>query len=242
MRKWALLTGLALLVLAAFAVGSQVREQLGFSFSVEGLTELRRWVEGLGWRGPAVLVGLVTFRNFLLLPSNILLILGGLVFGTFGGTLWGTLGLILSALLQFFAARLLGDDWVRPRLHDRYAVLEDRIRRLGPAPVWAVTAHPAGPQTPVHLTAGLAGLPIWEFVLAVVLGAPLRAGVCSVLGTAILSWGLAASLAAGLGLAVLLLVPLLVPAVRNWVLGTETSGDAQDTGSSRGERDAGVNG
>ena len=182
MRKWALLIGLALLVLAAFALGSQVREQLGFTSSVEGLTELRRWVEALGWKGPAVLVGLVTFRTFLLLPSNLLLILGGLVFGAFGGTLWGTLGLILSALLQFFAARLLGDDWVRPRLGERHAVLEDRIRRLGPAPVWAVTAHPASPQTPVHLAAGFVGLPIWEFVLAVFLGAPLRAGVCSVLG------------------------------------------------------------
>jgi uncharacterized membrane protein YdjX (TVP38/TMEM64 family) len=241
MRKWALPIILAVLVVAAFALGSQVREQLGFSFSLEGLAELRQWVEGLGWLGPAVFVCLVTFRTFLLLSSHVVLILGGLAFGMLGGTFWGALGLILSALLQFFAARLLGDDWVRPRLDRRHAVLEDRIRRLGPAPVWAVTAHPAGPQTPVNLAAGLAGLPIWEFGLAVVLAAPLRAGAYSVLGTGILSWGLAASLAVALGLAVLLLVPLFAPTVRSWILGTQTSGEAREAGSSRCDRGAGMN-
>ena len=223
MRKWALSVGLALLVVAAFAVGSQVREQVGLSFSLEGLTELRHWVDGLGWYGPAVFVGLVTFRTFLLLSSHVVLILGGLVFGALGGTLWGALGLLTSALLQFVAARLLGDDWVRPRLDDRHAVLEDRVRRLGPVPVWAITAHPAGPQTPVNLAAGLVGLPVWEFALAVTLAAPLRAGAYSVLGTGILSWGLAASLAVGLGLVVLLFVPLLIPTARSWALGMEPS-------------------
>jgi len=221
MRKWALPVILALLVVAAFAVGSQIREQLGFSFSVEGLTDLRQWVDSLGWRGPAVFVGLVTFRNFLMLSSHVVLILGGLVCGALGGILWGALGLIASALMQFLAARVLGDDWVRPRVGDRYAVLEERIRRVGPAPVWAITAHPAGPQTPVNLLAGFVGLPIWKFALAVALAAPLRAAAYSVLGTGILTWGLATSIGVGIGLVVLPLLPLSFPAVRTWVLGPE---------------------
>jgi uncharacterized membrane protein YdjX (TVP38/TMEM64 family) len=234
-RKWALPVVLVLLGATAFAVGSQVHQQLGLSFSLEGLTDLRSWVDGLGWYGPAVFVGLVTFRIFLLLSSHVVLILGGLVFGALGGTLWGALGLVASALLQFVAARLLGDDWVRPRLDDRHAGLEDRVRRLGPAPVFAITAHPAGPQTPVNLVAGLVGLPFWEFAGAVALAAPLRAGAYAVLGTGILSWGVAASLAVGLGLVVLLFVPLLIPAVRSWVLGLESHPEARTVGSPRGE-------
>ena len=223
MRKWALPVVLLLLIVAAYAAGSEVREQLGFSFSVEVLKELRQWVDGLGWAVPAAFFGLVTFRTFLLLSSHVVLILGGLVFGALGGTLWGALGLIASALLQFLAARLLGDDWVRPRLGDRHAALEDRIRRLGPAPVWAITAHPAGPLTPVNLAAGLVGLPVWQFVLAITFAAPVRAGAYSVLGTAILSWGPTTSLSVGVGLLVLLFVPLLIPSVRSWALGTEAS-------------------
>jgi uncharacterized membrane protein YdjX (TVP38/TMEM64 family) len=235
-RKWALPVVLALLVVVAFAVGSEVRERLGFSFSLAGLAALREWVGGLGWYGPAVFVGLVTFRTFLLLSSHVVLILGGLVFGALGGTLWGALGLVASALLQFLAARVLGEDWVRPRLGDRHAALEDRVRRLGPAPVWAITAHPAGPQTPVNLAAGLVGLPIWEFALAVTLAAPLRAGAYAVLGTGILSWGLAASIGVGLGLVVLLFVPLMIPTVRSWALGTQVGAGARSADAPGGER------
>jgi len=234
MRKWAVPIVLALLVAAAFGLGSEVRGQLGFAFSVEGLTELREWVAGLGWLGPAVFVGLVTFRIFLLLPSHAVLILGGLAFGGIGGTLWGALGLVLSASWQFFSARLLGDDWVRPRLGEGHALLEDRIRRLGPAPVFAVTAHPAGPMTPMNLAAGLVGLPVWEFALAVALAAPLRAAAYAVLGTSILSWGPVASVVIGLGLLALVFVPLLHPAVRSWVLGTDRGAPAQPGGGKTG--------
>ena len=69
-------------------------------------------------------------------------------------------------------------------------------------------------MTPVNLAAGLAGLPTWEFILAVGLAAPLRAGLFAVLGTSILSWGPGASVAIGLGLIVLLVLPLSIPAIR----------------------------
>ncbi|MEN8159765.1 MAG: VTT domain-containing protein [Myxococcota bacterium] len=220
MKKWTLLVLLVLVVGAAFAAGAEVRERLPFSFSLEGLTEVREWVVGFGWRGPAVFVALVTFRSFLLLPSYLVLALGGLVFGAAAGTLWGAIGLAASSHMQYFAARVLGDDWVRPHLGARHGKLEDRIRRLGPAPVFALTAHPAGVLTPLNITAGLVGLAVWEFAIAIFLAVPIRAGVFAVLGTSVLDWGLEASIAAGLGLVLLVLAPLLIPSVRHWVLGT----------------------
>jgi uncharacterized membrane protein YdjX (TVP38/TMEM64 family) len=226
MKKWALLVLIVLLVGGAFAVGSEVRGRLPFSFSLEGLAEVREWVLGFGWRGPAVFVALVTFRSFLLLPSYLVLALGGLVFGAAAGTLWGAIGLAASSHMQYFAARVLGDDWVRPHLGARHAKLEDRIRRLGPAPVFALTAHPAGVLTPLNITAGLVGLAVWEFALAIFLAVPIRAGVYSVLGTSVLEWGLELSIVAGLGLLLVVLAPLLIPSVRHWVLGAGTSGAA----------------
>ena len=228
MRKWALPVILVALLAIGFAFGSEVRDRLGFSLSLEGLADFRRWVAGLGWLGPMAFVALVTFRIFIGLSSHVVLILGGLAFGALGGTAWGSLGLLFSGLLQFFAARMLGDDWVRPRLGERYAALVDRIHRLGPAPIFVTAAHPAGPMTPVNLAAGFVGLPLWEFGLAVLLGALIRAGVFSVLGTAVLSFSPAESLAIGVGLTVVLLVPLLIPSVRNWVLGTEPSPQIDD--------------
>lgn len=222
MKKWQRSLAIALAIAAAFALGSEVQDQLGFSFSLEGLESIRQWVADLGWLGPVAFVTLVTFRIFIGLSSHVVLILGGLVFGALGGTVWGSLGLILSALLQYFAARLLGDDWVRPRLGDRYAALVARIQRVGAAPIFAISAHPAGPMTPVNLASGVVGLPVWEFTLAVALGTPIRAAVFSVLGTAVLSLSLVESIAIGVGLVSVFALPLLIPAVRGWVFGVDT--------------------
>ncbi len=80
-----------------FAAGWVARQQIDVEFSLEGLEALRVWVASFGWLGPAVFIGLVAFRNFLLLPSALMLVLGGIAFGTLGGTLLGGLGLICSA-------------------------------------------------------------------------------------------------------------------------------------------------
>ena len=218
-RRWAVRLGLVALVAVAFAAGGNVRDSLGIPLSLEGLAELRAWIEGLGWRAPAVYVALVTFRLFLLLSSHLVLIVGGLAFGAVGGCLWGGLGLFLCAVMQYAAGRVLGEEWVRRKLGTRYEAVEDRVRRLGPAPVFAIMAHPAGPLTPMQLAAGAVGLPAWEYALATGLGAPLRAGVYAVLGTSILDGGPLASLAVGVGVLALIVLPLALPPVRRWVLG-----------------------
>lgn len=73
------------LVTAAYLLGSSAQEQLGISFSVEGLEQFRLWVQGLGWLEPAVFIGLVIIRLFIGLSSHLVLILGGLAFGVAGG-------------------------------------------------------------------------------------------------------------------------------------------------------------
>jgi uncharacterized membrane protein YdjX (TVP38/TMEM64 family) len=220
-KKWRRSILIVLAIAAAFTLGSMLQDQLGLSFSLEGLAGFQQWVVDLGWLGPVAFVTLVIFRLFIGLSSHVVLILGGLAFGALGGTVWGSLGLLLSALLLFFAARLLGDDWVRPRLGDRYAALAPRIQRVGGVSIFAITAHPAGPLTPVNLAAGLVGIPLWEFTLAVALAVPIRAAAYSILGTAVLSLSLSESVAIGVGLVAVFFLPLLIPSVRAWVFGVD---------------------
>jgi uncharacterized membrane protein YdjX (TVP38/TMEM64 family) len=144
------------------------------------------------------------------------------VFGALGGTVWGSLGLLASALLLYFAARLLGDDWVRPRLGDRYANLGARIQRVGAGSIFAISAHPVGPLTPLNLAAGLVRFPVWEFTLAVALAVPIRAAVYSILGTAVLNLSLFESVALCVGLVGVFAIPLLITSVLAWVFGVDT--------------------
>ena len=102
--RWRRRLIIAVILAAVFFVGSSAQEQLGVSFTVEGLEAFRRWVQGLGWWGPAVYIILVIFRLFIGLSSHLVLILGGLAFGAIGGIIWGSIGLVASAIMGFAEA------------------------------------------------------------------------------------------------------------------------------------------
>jgi uncharacterized membrane protein YdjX (TVP38/TMEM64 family) len=213
----------------AFLVGSTVQQRLGIEFSLEQLEAFRSWVQDLGWWGPVVFVLLMIFRLFIGLSSHLVLILGGIVFGVAGGIVWGSIGLLLSSLVLYYSAGLLGADWVERRFGSRYAKLLDRIQRVGTLAIFAITAHPFGVLTPAHLAAGLIGLGAGPFALSVALAAPLRAAPYAFLGTAILDLTTRQTLAITAALLLVFVAPLLHPRVREWVRG-EASTHEQETG------------
>jgi uncharacterized membrane protein YdjX (TVP38/TMEM64 family) len=204
---------LVLLALVAIAVaaGREVRQQAGFEPSVESI---QAWVGALGWRGPAVFLGLVTFRLFLFLPSFVILTAGGLLFGVALGTLLGGAGVLASAILGFALARGIGSMWLRHHLMRRFGGDQAGVERAGPLLVAAATAHPVGPMSAFHWGAGLSGLSLWSFVVVVAVAGPMRAAILSVFGSTLAdvgSWQFALATAA---LALLALTPLLHPGVR----------------------------
>jgi len=69
---------LVALVAGLFLAGFGLRSGLGIELNRDSIESA---VATLGWKGPALYVGLVTFRQFLLLPSALVLPVGGVVFG-----------------------------------------------------------------------------------------------------------------------------------------------------------------
>ena len=136
-------------------VGRWTQEQLGIAFNLESLERFRSWVEGLGWLGPLVFVVLVVSRLFIGLSSHLILIVGGLAFGAVNGIIWGSIGLILSGLVLYLLAQMLGTAWVNRRFGAAYQSVLERIQRVGAIAIFAVTAHPIGLLTPAHLAGGL---------------------------------------------------------------------------------------
>ncbi len=220
--RWRRRLYILLFLTAAFLLGSTSQEQLGLSFSVEGLQQFRQWVQSLGWWGPGVFVLLVIFRLFIGLSSHLVLILGGLAFGLAGGILWGCLGLVISALVLFYLARLLGADWVRDRFGNQYMVMLERIQRVGALAIFAITAHPLGLLTPAHLAAGLVGLTAAQFAAAVALAVPIRTVPYVFLGTAVLDLTWVQALAIAAVMLVVFALPLCSPKFRAWMWGGGT--------------------
>ena len=144
--------------------GGAVRTRIGVDLSPDSV---RAYVLGLGLTAQVVFVGLVIFRSFLLLPSMVLLTAGGLAFGATLGTLLGGAGILLSGMMTFGIARVVGREWIRPRLGETFRRLERRLERTGPLLIGLATAHPMGPMSPFHWAAGLSSIPWLPFLAAI---------------------------------------------------------------------------
>ncbi len=194
-----------------FGSGYLVRNQLGIEFSQESIRHL---IEGLGWKAGAIFVGLVTFRQFLFLPSMVVLPVGGLVFGAELGGILGATGILASALLVYGLARSLGREWFRPYFGAAVDAFQQRASAAGPLVVGLATAHPAGPMTAVFWGAGFAALPLVTFALTVAIAAPIRAFALSFFGSTLLDPWTPRFWIAAVILAAAALAPLLHPGIR----------------------------
>ena len=197
---------------AALVLGHLVRTWIGIDELSP--TGIRAAVRELGSLGPALFFCLVVFRQFLAMPAVILLLAGGLCFGALVGTVLGAAGIVVSGALKFGVARWLGREWVRQRFGDRFSRIEERIDRMGPVLIGLSTAHPLGILAPIHWAAGLSSLSFASFVLALVLGAPVRTFALSTFGATLAEGSSAERWTIALVPLAVMLGPLAVPAVR----------------------------
>ena len=218
----------ALVVAALFAGALWLRGESGVEFNPESLRDA---VARAGVWAPFVYVLVVAFRVPLGMPSQLVLIGGGLLFGTLAGTVYGAAGLVLSAVVLFLGARWAGRESVMMRLPARFQPLLDIAgSRAGIAFVAVGTGYPFGPVTMYHIAAGLTGMSLGAFALAAAMGSAVRGYTYTFLGSTLSSqqggasgsqwtgpdWELVARALAILTLA--LVVPLLFRRPRSWIV------------------------
>lgn len=201
---------------ALFWLGSHARNELGLELSAESVAGV---VAGLGWRAWLVYLVIVVFRSFLVLPSMVVLLAGGVAFGPWLGAMLGATGITISAFLWYVSARWLGRDFIHDWLGTRAADFQRRAEAAGPFVVGVSTAHPAGPLTPFHLGSGLAALPLFGFSIAVIAGAPVRSLTLAFFGSSLLELGSPRFYAATVLVLVFALLPLAHPIVRERIFG-----------------------
>lgn len=225
---------LVVLLAVLFGGGWYARTELGLEFSRESLERL---VGGLGWKAGAVFVSLVTFRQFLGLPSAVVLSAGGVAFGALLGTGLGGVGILLSAIFGYAVARGAGREFVRRRLGARADDFQRRADAAGPFVAGLATAHPAGPMTVFHWGSGLASVPVLPFVIGVALAAPFRASLYSFFGSTLFEPGTPRFWVASFALVAVTLLPLAHSPTRRRLLSafrqpsTATPGDVSASGS-----------
>ncbi len=204
----------AAIVLGLGVASVFVRNALSLEWSVASLRDL---VARAGWWGPALYIGILTFRFAVLIPSTILLTAAGICFGGAAGTLYATIGLTFSALLKFGVASVVGRDLLLRQLPRRWRdglAVGDQAETAGG--LGLICAYPFGPKHIFEIAAILAGISLLRYTFAVFAGSAFRAGAFAFFGDAIATGE--GVVATALVLLAVGLLPLAVPSWRRWLL------------------------
>jgi uncharacterized membrane protein YdjX (TVP38/TMEM64 family) len=165
MRLATLFIALAVLFVIPFLFWGEAFQA---AFTLEGAS---RWLERYGSWAWAAALTLLVLDLFLPVPATAVMAALGLVYGPLAGGLIGAAGSVLSGTLAYGLSRLLGRG-AAERLAGR-ADLERAERLFRAVGGWIVASSRWLPLLPevVACMAGLAGMPLGPFLLALACGA-----------------------------------------------------------------------
>lgn len=134
--------------------------------------QARQWVEPFGWRGPALIVGLMTAQMFLIvIPSWLLMVLAVLVYGEILGSLISLVAVVTASSVGYGVGAAIGRHSVRRLLGPRTeARVRDEACRYG---VWAVVIARLSPlfsNDAISFVGGLLRMGYQRFLAATVAG------------------------------------------------------------------------
>ncbi|HWM12531.1 MAG TPA: VTT domain-containing protein [Solirubrobacteraceae bacterium] len=133
--------------------------------------EVRAWVAGAGFAGPAVFLLVGGALGLALFPGHVTATVAGMLFGAFAGTALALGATLISAVLCLLLARRVGTDAVLALLGPRGRRWRDWLTDNGFSAVLAARLAPGMPSGAVNYLAGLAGIGSRAFLAAVALGA-----------------------------------------------------------------------
>lgn len=221
--RWLLLAGM---MIGLLLLSILIRGQLNIEWSLESL---REFVGKLGIWGPIAFIGILTFRFLFLIPTGLLLLAGGVIFGPVYGTLYAGLGMFCSGMLKYGFVAIVGRKAFLSVLPSGMQAWVGKLAQ-GRMSAWALGGFCAYPFFPKHVfqyAAILSGMDLPRYVVAVLAGSLVQAFLFANLGEAIYS-GAGIALSAGLLLSAIIL-PLAVPSWRRWMLAPLKSSSTKET-------------
>lgn len=150
-----------------FGVVCYLLHTYGLFSLLTDFSRLQAVVQQSGTRGYALYVVLFILATLFLLPGSLLVIVGGLVFGTVTGTLLSLIAATLASALSFLFARWLGRDILLKYLGHTAAfrTIERGIRESGSDYLILTRLIPLFPYNIQNYAYGLTAIPFWRYTL-----------------------------------------------------------------------------
>jgi len=130
------------------------------------------WARAFGdrWWAPLAVVAAPTLASLVLFPRPLITLAAVLVFGLWPGFTYAMAGIMVAALVTFFAGRRVRRDTVRRLAGSRLDRLSAVMRQRGLLAMTAVRLVPIAPFAVVGLVAGAIRVKLWHYALGTFLG------------------------------------------------------------------------
>lgn len=132
------------------------------------LRDALRWVEGLGVIGAIAFMGLYIVATVVLIPSSILTLGAGAVFGVVLGSLYVFFGATLGAIAAFLVGRYLARGWVIRKIagNPKFQAIDKAVGKEGFKIVLLTRLSPVFPFIFLNYAYGVTGVSLKDYAIA----------------------------------------------------------------------------
>jgi uncharacterized membrane protein YdjX (TVP38/TMEM64 family) len=156
---------LALILLAAAALAAVWRwTPLAEYVTAERILSWTRAVRDTWW-APIVLIAAYTPAAFVLLPRPLLTLVSVMTFGVLFGLAYSTTGVLLAALVTYWAGRMLPKKTLQRLAGDALEPAGKLLREHGVLAVFGSNMLPTPPFVVQNMIAGALRIRLWKFML-----------------------------------------------------------------------------
>lgn len=136
---------------------------LGEMATAENIVTWTRAVRHTWW-SPFALFGAYTVGALLLFPRPVLTLVAVMTFGVRLGLVYATTGVLIAALVTYYAGRLMKRDTLRRIAGDNVEKAAKPAKRHGVIAVFAANMLPTPPFAVQNMIAGAMRIRLWEFL------------------------------------------------------------------------------
>jgi uncharacterized membrane protein YdjX (TVP38/TMEM64 family) len=156
---------LALIAVAIALVAAAWRfTPLAEIVTAENILDVTRAVRERWW-APPVLIAAYTPAAFVLLPRPLLTLVSVMTFGVLLGLTYSTTGVLIAALVTYYAGRYLPRKTVHHLAGDALEPAGKLLREHGVLAVFGANMLPTPPFAVQNMVAGAVRIPLWKYML-----------------------------------------------------------------------------
>ena len=158
------------ITLALAALGAAWRyTPLADYLTLDKINRAARVIRETRW-APVAFVIAYTPACLMMFPRPLLTLLGIVAFGLWAGIGYAAAGILLAAVLLYYAGRTMRYERVRRLAGDKLETIRRVLRDHGVMAIFALNMVPAPPFAVQSAIAGACRVPIWHYVVGSILG------------------------------------------------------------------------